>query len=189
MVWNIIKKKVSTGIVALLWGDAPSNELEAFDRTWADKMLMLLLSAVTFSIKARESAPMAPIHVQTMTPPPRCFTDERVCFGSWAVPFGLHTLLLLSLWYKSILVSSIPQEVFPELCRLGTTLANCNLAIRFLQPTSFASCSVASLVLGIFFSMGRILWPLTVKDFRAPLQLLCSTVLFLLIDIPNSLLW
>ncbi len=117
---------------------------EAFGWIWADNIarntsefILLLLSAVTSSINTREPVPLAAIHAHAMTLPPPCFTDEVVCFGSWAVPFLLHTLLFPSLWYKLILVSSVHRMLFQNCegffrCRL----ANSNLAYLCLRLTN-----------------------------------------------------
>ena len=45
-----------------------------------------------------EPVPVAALLAHTITLPPPCFTDEVVCFGSWAVPFGP---LLTYIWVKS----------------------------------------------------------------------------------------
>ena len=85
---------------------------EAFGWIWADNIarntsefILLLLSAVTSSINTREPVPLAAIHAHAMILPPPCFTDEVVCFGSWAVPFLLHTVLFPSgtSWSLSLL--------------------------------------------------------------------------------------
>lgn len=55
---------------------------------------------------------MAAVNTHVMSLPPPCFTDEVVCFGSWAVPLLLHTRLIPSLWYKLVLVSSVQRLLF-----------------------------------------------------------------------------
>ena len=108
---------------------------EAFGWIWAyniarntSEFILLLLSAVTSSINTREPVPLAAIHAHAMTLPPLCFTDEVVCFGSWAVPFLLHTLPFPSIWYKLIFVSSVHRMLFQN-CKgfFRCCLANSNL--------------------------------------------------------------
>ena len=59
-----------------------------------------------------EPVPVVAIHAQTITLSPPCLTDEVVCFGSWAVPFFLHTYLFPILWYRLIFVWYIHNTLF-----------------------------------------------------------------------------
>ena len=139
---------------------------EAFGWTWADiiarntsEFILLLLSAVTSSINTREPVPLAAIHVHTITLPPPCFTDEVVCFGSWAVPSLLHTLLFPSFWYKLIFVSSVHRMLFQNCTgSFRWFLANSNLVFLFLRLTNALHLVVNPLYL---------LWwsPLLIVDF------------------------
>ena len=66
------------------------------------------------SMKASEPATVPAIQAQATTPPEPCFTDEGdECF--------LYTLLLLSLWYKSIFVSSVHKTLFQNSAALFGT--------------------------------------------------------------------
>ena len=89
------------------------------------------------SINTREAVPLAAIHGHAMTLPPPCFTDEVVCFGSWAVPFLHHTLLFPSFWYKLIFVSSVQRILFQNFKGFfRCCLANSNLVFLFLRLTN-----------------------------------------------------
>ena len=131
-------------VIVHLHCEAPSDEFCSIWPIWADKIarntsefILLLLSAVTSSLNTREPVPVAAIHVHAMTLPPPCFTDEVVCFGSWAVPLLLLTLLLPSLWYKLILVLSV-HSMFCQNCKgcFRCYLANSNLVFLFLRLTN-----------------------------------------------------
>ena len=138
---------------------------------------------------------MAAIHAHTMTLPPPCFTDEVVCFGSWAVPFLLHTLLFLSFWYKLIFVSSVHRMSFQN-CKgfFRCCLANSNLVFLFLEGTPMVYILWWTLCIhsGVFSwlltlthtptSWGVFLiWPTVVKGFfftRERIILSSTTVVF-----------
>ncbi len=45
---------------------------------------------------------------------PLCFTDDVVCFGSWAAPSLLHTFFFLSFWYRSIFNFNHPKNIFQK---------------------------------------------------------------------------
>ena len=176
---------------------------EAFGWIWADKIprntsefILLLLSAVTSSVNTREPVPLAAIHAHAMTLPPPCFTDEVVCFGWWAVPFLLHTLLFPSLWYKLILVSSVHRMFFQN-CNgcFRCCLANSNLVFLFLRLTNGLHVVVNPLY-SLWWSLLLIadfethtpaswrvllIWPTVVKGFfftRERILLSSTTVVF-----------
>lgn len=80
------------------------NSLVADNIAWNNSdFILLYLSAITSLIHTRKSVSLATIHAHIMILPPPCFTDEVVCFGSWAVPFLLYTLFFHPLWYSVIL--------------------------------------------------------------------------------------
>ena len=126
------------------WLQILSSPWQPEDWIWADNIawntsefILLLLSAVTSSINTREPVPLAAIHAHAITQPPPCFTDEVVCFGSWAVPSLLHTLLFPSFWYKLIFVSSVHRMLFQNCTgSFRCFLANSNLVFLFLRLTN-----------------------------------------------------
>ena len=143
----------------------PMNS-EAFGWIWADNIvrntsefILLLLSAVTSSINTREPVPLAAIHAHAMTLSPPCFTEEVVCFGSWAVPFLLHTHLFPSFWYKLIFVSSVHMMLFQN-CKdfFRCYLANSNLVFLFLRLTNGSSCGEPSVFTLVKSSLHCWLW-------------------------------
>ena len=135
---------------------------EAFGWIWADNIarntsefILLLLSAATSSINTREPVPLAAIHAHAMTLPPPCFTDEAVCFGSWAVPFLLHTLLFPSFWYKLIFVSSVHRMLFQN-CK---GFCRCCLANSVFEAHQwFTSCGEPSVFTLVKSSLECWLW-------------------------------
>ena len=87
-----------------------------------------------------------PETLQNSLLPPPCFTDEVVCFGSWAVPLFLHTLLFPSFWYKLIFVSSVHRMLFQN-CKgfFICCLANSNLVFPVFEAHQwFTSCGEPS---------------------------------------------
>ena len=77
----------------------------------SDESTWLLLSSV-WSINTSDPVPLEAIHAHAITLPPLCFTDDGVCFGSWAIPSLLHTSFFPSVWYRLILVSSVQRMLF-----------------------------------------------------------------------------
>ena len=190
----------SLSICTVKWHPMSS---EAFGWIWADNIarntsefILLLLSAVTSSIITREPVPLATIHAHTMTLRPPCLTDEVVCFGSWAVPFLLHTLLFPSFWYKLIFVSFVHRMLFQNCKGFFTCcLANSNLVFLFLRLTNGLHLVVNplyllwwSLLLIVDFDTHTpttwrvfLIWPTVVKGFfftREGILLSSTTIVF-----------
>ena len=96
----------------------------------------MLPSWFTSSIKIIEPTPEAAMQAQAMTLPPLYFTDNFVCFGSWADPFASFSHTFQSDGHCITLVEVnlgliSPQNLFQNLC--GSSLysfANCNLAFN-----------------------------------------------------------
>ena len=84
---------------------------------------------VTSSIKISEPTLEAVMRAQARTFSLPCFTDELVCFRSWADPFFLHTLAFPSHWFSWILVLSI------KLCS-RTFVAHLCTSVRVILPSN-----------------------------------------------------
>jgi len=76
----------------------------------------LFLSSVTSSLNT--SNPVS-VGAHPITTPP-CFTDDTVCFRSWAVSNVLHTFFFMSFWYRLIQASQI--IIFQKWSGLVSTL-------------------------------------------------------------------
>ena len=72
-------------------------------------------------MKISEPVPSAAIHAQVITPPPPCFTDEVVCFGSWA-------FILCSCHHFDINSSSSHLSTIPF-------FQNCGLSFKYFLAT------------------------------------------------------
>lgn len=104
-LWVIVKSRPMTSeAFCWIWADTIAQNTSEF--------ILILLSVVKLSINIREPVLLAALRAHTMTLPPQCFTDEVGCFGSWAVPFVLHTLLFPLIWYKIIFVSFVHRMLF-----------------------------------------------------------------------------
>ncbi len=105
-------------VIVHLYYDAPSNQLCAFDWIWAESIYLytsefirLLLSSVTPSLNTSATGSHAWSCHHTAPP---CFTDDVVCFGSWAVPSLLHTFFFPSFWYRFIFISAVQRMLFQK---------------------------------------------------------------------------
>ncbi len=88
-----------------------------------------------------------PLHCST------CFTDDVVCFGSWAVPSLFHTFFFLSFWYRLILISA----VWRILLQKWSGFFRCFLAKS--NQALFAPCGEPSVFALVKSSLDCRLWP------------------------------
>ncbi len=98
-------------VIVHLYYKAPSNQLCAFGWIWAESISLytseffrLLLSSVTSSLNDARATGSHARSCHHTAPP--CFTDDVVCFGSWAVLSLLHHFFFPSFWYRLILISA-----------------------------------------------------------------------------------
>lgn len=93
----------------------------SWNETWQTECFCRLLKTlllplrITSSIKISECVPEAAIQAQAMTLPPQRWTDELICFGSWADSFFLYTF---ALWKRLILVPELLCTFTPAPRRL-----------------------------------------------------------------------
>ena len=128
---------LSFGVLAVCFGSLSCCiikffpiSLDAFLRKLADRMFLqtyeyiwLLPSWVKSSIKISEPTPEAAMQVQAMKRPPPCFTDELVCFRSWADRFFLSPHFSLSITLVEVNHGFFSPSTFvPELLWLISVL-------------------------------------------------------------------
>ncbi len=94
--------------------------IQPFGWIWAESIplytsewIRLLLSSVTSSPNTSNPVPLEAMHTHAITALPG-FTDDVVCFGSWAVPSLFHTFFFLSFWYRLNLISAVQRMLFQK---------------------------------------------------------------------------
>lgn len=87
-------------------------------------VLLLLLSAVTSSVSTTDPVALTAIHTHAIILPPSWFTDNVICFGSWALSLLLHTFF--------------PHNCFFQKCvgPFKCFLVKSNLTFLFLSITT-----------------------------------------------------
>ncbi len=127
----------------VLWSAAQSTLLHLIESGQRVYPCTLQNSSGCFCLLSRhQKTPVTQCHWKPCsschhTAPP-CFTDDVVCFGSWAVPSLLHTFFFPSFCYRLILLSAVQRMLFQKCSGFFRCfLSKSNLAL-------FADCVEAS---------------------------------------------
>lgn len=111
---------------------------ESEQTVYTSEFIRILLSVMNTS----ESVPLAAICVHVTTLPPPCWTDDVVCFGSWAIPFLLHTfpILLVQVILSFICPKNLPPELgrqmFPDI-----VWPSCSLVLPVVCTLLYTLCT------------------------------------------------
>ncbi len=105
-IWTMKQCPISFSPFGWIWADSIS--------LYTSELIRLLLSSVSSSLNTSNPVPLEVMYAHAITLPPPCFTDDIVCFWSWAVPSLLHTFFFPSFWYRLILISAIQRMLFQK---------------------------------------------------------------------------